>query len=183
MWRGLFLSADRFCPMLPSVRLPLLSTSSSLTSNGIYEGWRQPALVGGCCGGGVFSISNKMSSPPVCSSGRRLFIHKVHPFTHERAHTYTRTHTDTRTCNWHVSREMLETAVPKKSYSGEITPGCQASFLKKKKKLFKRWAFVLLRHLTLLAHWNTTWRCYRQLIGIHIQQACCYIANCEIRRK
>lgn len=56
----------------------------------------------------------KMISPPVCSSGRRVFIHKVHPFTH---------------ANQHISqRDAEETAEPMRQYWGEITAGHLSSF-------------------------------------------------------
>lgn len=63
--------------------------------------------------GGILHF-NKMISSPVYSSGRRVFIHKVHPF--NRIHTQAA-----------LSYLPTEEVEPMRQYSGEITAGCQGS--------------------------------------------------------
>lgn len=72
----------------------------------------------GVGGWGILHL-NKMISPPVFSSGRRVFIHKVPPFTH--ASVQARAHAD------RTNKSPNGKVEPVKQYSGEIIAGRQGS--------------------------------------------------------
>lgn len=90
------------------------------------------------CGWGILHFKT-MISPPVCSPGRSVFIHKVCPFTQARAQKWAHKHMHM-FYKWLLSlKDAVKTIQPMREYFGEITAPYPVLKLPKCRNLAPHW--------------------------------------------